>query len=138
VIVGLTWRFRIFSQTNVGLILVVHVLLGLVLASWSFFVAAPFGKSPQLAAVVTTFLSIVFVILALVLSKAGNGTAFIFSIVFPPGFYVFAIRAIAGYENHLLPTNALKGDPDNQLNLLGLIIAAIVRSSSFLPPMIAY
>jgi ATP-binding cassette subfamily A (ABC1) protein 3 len=112
------------------LILAVHVLLGLLLASWSFFVAAPFGKSPQLAAVVTTVLSFIFVIIALVMSHAGNGAAFIFTIIFPPGFYVFAIRAIAGYENHLLPTNALKGDPDNDLMLLPLLIAAIASISS--------
>ncbi|RDB29443.1 ABC transporter A family member 2 [Hypsizygus marmoreus] len=126
IIVSLVWRYRIFSLTNAGLILAVHVLLGLVLASWSFFIAAPFGKSPQLAAVVTTFLSIVLVILGVVLSKVGNGTAFIFSIVFPPSFYVFAIRAVAGYENHLQPTNALKGDPDNHITLLVILIAAII------------
>lgn len=116
-------------MTNVGLILVVHVLLGLLLASWSFIVAAPFGKSPQLAAVVSTFLGILFAILALVMGSAGTGTAVIFTIIFPPGFYIFAIRAICGFENHLLPTNALTGDPDNNLRLLPLIIAAIVSPS---------
>lgn len=126
VIVSIIWRFRIFSLTNVGLILAVHVFLGLLLASWSFFVAAPFGKSPQLAAVVSTVLSIALAIIALVMSHAGNGTAFIYTIIFPPGFYIFAIRAIAGYENHLLPTDALKGDPDNGLMLLPLLIAAII------------
>jgi ATP-binding cassette, subfamily A (ABC1), member 3 len=106
------------------------VLLGLLLASWSFFVAAPFGKSPQLAAVVSTFLSIAYVLIPLVMSHASNGAAFIFTIIFPPGFYIFAIRAIAGYENHLLPTDALRGDPDNGLVLLPLLIAAIVTIRS--------
>ncbi|KAF5385138.1 hypothetical protein D9615_001087 [Tricholomella constricta] len=126
IIVGITWRFRIFAQTNTGLIIVVHLLLGLVLGSWSFFVAAPFGKSPQLAAVVTTFSSIMFVIIAVVMQHAGNGTTFIFSIIFPPSFYVFALRAVAGYENHHLPTNAIKGDPDTNLVLLVTIVAAII------------
>ncbi|GLB43544.1 putative ABC-2 family transporter protein [Lyophyllum shimeji] len=126
IIVGVTWRFRIFALTNTGLIIVVHILVGLVLCSWSFFIAAPFGKSPQLAAVVTTFLSIMFVIIALVMKHASNGTAFIFSIIFPPGFYVFALRAIAGYENHLQPTNVTKGDPDNHLVLLVTIVAAVI------------
>ena len=128
VIVSIVWHSRIFVLTNVGLVLAVHVLLGLILASWSFVVAAPFGKSPQLAAIANTFLSIVFVIIALVMKKAGNGSAVVFSIIFPPGFYVFAIRAIAGYENNLQPTNTLKGDPDNNLILLPLLIAAIVSS----------
>ena len=103
-----------------------HVLLGLVLASWSFFVAAPFGKSPQLAAVLTTFLAIVFAIIGLVTKSSRGGTLFVFSLIFPPSFYIFALKAICGYENYELATNALKGDPDQGIVLLPLLIAAIV------------
>ena len=131
VIVSILWHFRIFTATNVGLIIVVHLLLGFTLASWSFFVAAPFGKSPQLAAVASTFLSIVFAILALVFARASTGAAFVFTLIFPPGFYIFAIRAICGFEVHQIATDVLKGDPDNQLRLLPLIIAAIVSHLAF-------
>lgn len=130
--VAVTWHFRIFTETNGGLVLVVHLLLGFSLASWSFFVAAPFGKSPQLAAVVSTFLGILLAILALVFSHASTGAATIFTLVFPPGFYIFAIRAICGYENHLMPTNILKPDPDDHLTLLPIMIACIVSIVSFL------
>ncbi|KAJ7729088.1 hypothetical protein DFH07DRAFT_218233 [Mycena maculata] len=126
IIVALVWRSQIWVLTNVLLILVVHILLGLTLASWTFFIAAPFGKSPQLAAVCSTFLSILFAIIALILKRLGTGGAFIFTIIFPPGFYIFANRAISGYENHSLPTNALKGDPDDHLQLLTIIIAGII------------
>ncbi|KIK34697.1 hypothetical protein CY34DRAFT_621910, partial [Suillus luteus UH-Slu-Lm8-n1] len=126
VVVSIVWHYRIFSATNVGLVLVVHLLFGLSFASWSFFVAAPFGKSPQLAAVATTFLGIIFAILALIFSRASTTAATIFTIIFPPGYYIFAIRAICGWENHQIPTNILKPDPDNNLTLLPLIIAAIV------------
>ncbi|OCH92960.1 P-loop containing nucleoside triphosphate hydrolase protein [Obba rivulosa] len=126
VIVSLIWHFRIFTGTNAGLVLVIHLLLGFSLASWSFFVAAPFGKSPQLAAVASTFLAIVFAILALVFSRATTGVAFIFSIIFPPGYYIFVIRAVCGWENEQIPTNILQPDPDNQLRILPLLIAAII------------
>lgn len=128
IIVGLIWHYRIFTASSAGLILVVHLLLGFSLASWSFFVAAPFGKSPQLAAVVSTFLAILLAILALVFGRAGSGAAFVFSVVFPPGYYIFAIRAICGFENHLRPASLLEPDPDNQLRILPLIVAAIVRA----------
>lgn len=111
-----------------GLVLVVHLLFGFSLASWSFFVAAPFGKSPQLAAVASTFLAIVFGLIALVFQQASTGGAFVFSIIFPPGFYIFAIRAICGFENLRLPANVLHADPGSNLMLLPLLIAAIVRS----------
>ena len=123
---ALTWKFRIFTETNTGLILIVHLLLGLVLASWSFFISVPFGKSPHLAAVASTLLGLVFAVLALVMQSSQSGTLFIFSVLFPPSFYIFAIKAICGYENHQFPTNVLKGDPDRGIVLLPLIIAAIV------------
>ncbi|KAJ7157322.1 hypothetical protein C8R46DRAFT_1040351 [Mycena filopes] len=126
IIVALVWRAQIWVATNVLLILVVHILLGLTLASYSFFVAAPFGKSPQLAAVSSTFLAILFAIVALILKDLGTGGAFIFTIIFPPGFYIFANRAISGYENHSFATDALKGDPDHNLQLLTIIIAGII------------
>lgn len=126
---ALTWKFRIFTETNTGLILIVHLLLGLVLASWSFFVSTPFGKSPHLAAVISTFLGLVFAILALVTKSTHSGVLFIFSVIFPPSFYIFALKAICGYENHQFPTNALKGDPDRGIVLLPLMIAAIVSQS---------
>ena len=123
---AIVWHFRIFTATNVGLVIAVHLLLGLTLASWSLFVAAPFGKSPQLAAVASTFLAIVFAILALVFARASTGAAFVFTLLFPPGFYVFVIRAMCGFEVHQLATNIVHPDPDNQLRVLPLIIAAIV------------
>ena len=129
VIVSLVWHFRIFTGTNAGLVFIVHYLLGLLLASWSFFIAVPFGKSPQLAAVASTILAIVFAILALVFGRASTGAAFIFSIIFPPGYYIFAIRAICGFENEQIPTSVINPDPDNGLRLLPMIIAAIVRLS---------
>ncbi|KAF8900796.1 hypothetical protein CPB85DRAFT_1439365 [Mucidula mucida] len=88
---------------------------------------APFGKSPQLAAVASTFLAVIFAVLALTFSpNSNNYTAVIFTIVFPPGFYIFAIRAICGFENNQTAADALKADPDNGLYLLPLIIAALI------------
>ncbi|KAG2067404.1 P-loop containing nucleoside triphosphate hydrolase protein [Suillus decipiens] len=126
IVVSIIWHYRIFTGTNVGLVLIVHLLFGFSFASWSFFVAAPFGKSPQLAAVATTFLGIIFAILALVFGRASTVAATIFAIIFPPGYYIFAIRAICGWENQQIPTNILKPDPDTHLILLPLIIAAII------------
>ena len=128
---ALTWKFRIFAETNAGLILIIHILLGLVLASWSFFVSVPFGKSPHLAAVASTFLGLLFAVLALVINSSHSGILFVFSILFPPSFYIFALKAICGYENNQFPTNVLKGDPDMGIVLLPLLIAAIVSKFHF-------
>jgi hypothetical protein len=83
--------------------------------------------------VVSTFLAIIFAVIALVFSHAGTGAAFVFSIIFPPGFYIFVIRAICGFENHQIGTNILRGDPDNGVITLPLLIAAIVSPTPKFP-----
>jgi len=130
-IVALIWHFRIFSMSSAGLIFILHILLGLSLSSYSMFLSVPFGKSPQLAAVFSTFMSIVLAIIALVYTGSERGAttagATIFSLIFPPGWYIFVIRTICGWENHLLATDVLKGDPDSGLVLLPMIIVIVVR-----------
>ncbi|KAL0954635.1 hypothetical protein HGRIS_003590 [Hohenbuehelia grisea] len=125
--VAVIWHFRIFALTSIWLVLAIHLLLGLSLASWSLFIAAPFGNSPQLAAIVSTILSILLAIIALAFQQATSGAAFIYSLIFPPGFYIFAIRAVCGFENHLEPASFFKADPDTQLCLFYLVLAAIVN-----------
>jgi hypothetical protein len=126
IIAAIVWQFRVFVYTPVLLVLLTHLLLGLSLASWSFFVATPFKNSPQLAAITSTILAVGFAILALIFSKATTLEAVIFSVLFPPGFYIFAIRAVCGFEINLMVTDALIRDPDNGLLLFPLLIAAAV------------
>ena len=123
---ALVWKFRIFTGTHVGIILLVNLLFPLSLASWTFFLAAPFGRSPQLAAITSVLVSFIFAILALVLKGTGNGLVFIFTILFPSGFYIFVIRAICGFENHQIPTSIVKADPDSNLRMIAPVVAAIV------------
>jgi len=117
----------------VGIILLVNLLFPLSLASWTFFVAVPFGRSPQLSAITSVLVSFVFAIFALVLKGAGNGIAFIFTILFPSGFYIFVIRAICGFENRQIPTSLVKADPDHNLRVIVPVIAAIVCHSLPIP-----
>ncbi|GJJ10065.1 hypothetical protein Clacol_004291 [Clathrus columnatus] len=124
ILTALLWHFQIFSGTNVGLMIVIHILTGFSLGSYSFFISLP-SLSPSLAASMSTFLAILFAILGLVFSKASTGAATIFILIFPPSFYVFAIRALAGFEVHQIPTSIIKRDPDNKLVLLPLLIITI-------------
>jgi ATP-binding cassette subfamily A (ABC1) protein 3 len=129
IIMAVVWHARIFAGTSLGLILLLHLLLGLVLAAHGLFLAVPFGKSPQLAATASTFGALGGAILALVLSGgSGNstGAAIIFSLILPSGFYVYAVRAIVGWELHQIPTDALKPDPDNGIRLLPILLITIV------------
>ncbi|GBE77297.1 hypothetical protein SCP_0101700 [Sparassis crispa] len=128
--VAVIWHFCIFKATNPGLVIAIHLLIGLSLAGWSLFVAVPFGKSPQLAAVASTFSAIGLAVVALVFARVTTNSILgtvVFSVVFPPGFYVFAIYALCGFENHNMAATLLHADPDNQILLYPLIIAASVN-----------
>uniref|UniRef100_A0A8H8CNN7 ABC transporter domain-containing protein n=1 Tax=Psilocybe cubensis TaxID=181762 RepID=A0A8H8CNN7_PSICU len=126
IIVSLTWHFQVFKSSSAGLILIMHILLGLVLASYSFFTCAPFGKSPQLAAVVTTFWVIVLAILALVVKASGSGVLFVFALVFPPAWYVFAVKALCGWENREIGALVGKADPESGIVIAPLLLAAVI------------
>ncbi|KAJ7137890.1 hypothetical protein C8R44DRAFT_975855 [Mycena epipterygia] len=127
IIVTIVWHYKIWTQTNIGLLLLVDVLFGLSFASWSIFVAAPFGKSPQLAALASTFFSILITALATVLPLNGTIQTVVFTIIFPPSFYVFAMRAIGGFEHRGLMAHALDQDPEKHLVLIAFIISGIVN-----------
>jgi ATP-binding cassette subfamily A (ABC1) protein 3 len=126
------WHYKIFTGTNVFLVLIIHLLLGLVLASHSLLIAVPFGKSPQLAAVMSTIVAIASAVIPFA-GKLGTGSAVIYSLFLPGGFYTYAIRCIAAWELQNIPTNALKLSPqpysdskDPQLMLLPLLVVALV------------
>jgi hypothetical protein len=45
------WRVTIFKATNAGLVIILYIVTGLSLASWTHLVAVPFSASPTLAAI---------------------------------------------------------------------------------------
>lgn len=92
------------------------------------FLGVWFSRSPQLAAVSSTFFTILLAILALVMGHASAGTSVIFTLIFPPAFYIFVIRALCGWELALNGTHITRGDPDNGLIILPLIVVTIVSA----------
>lgn len=51
IVVAIVWQRAIFSGTNIGLFIVLYVVTGLSLASWTQLVAVPFAAAPTLAAI---------------------------------------------------------------------------------------
>jgi hypothetical protein len=149
IVIAIVWQTQIWVLTNVVLVLVVHILFGPTLASWSFFAAAPFGKSPQLASVWSTFLALMLAIVALILKYAftriprpiyihslnlrvvSTGGAYTFTVIFLPSFYIHLREPCdRGFENHNLPRDAVKGDPDHNIMLFPMIVAGTVRAAN--------
>ncbi|KAI1786794.1 P-loop containing nucleoside triphosphate hydrolase protein [Ganoderma leucocontextum] len=134
IIIAVIWQAKVFSGTSVGLMVAIHLLTGLSLASWAMFVMAPFGKSPTLAAIVSTVLTLVLVVIAMVYTTVPTFTASIITLVFPPFFYPVAIRCVSGFEVNLVPTSAILADPEYGLTLWPLLLATLI--GIFLWPMV--
>ncbi|KAG9125344.1 hypothetical protein FRC07_008009 [Ceratobasidium sp. 392] len=113
---AIIWHYRIFTKTNVGILILIHIITGYYplpslglrvltseytyrfsLTSFSLLACMPFRKSPQLAAIGTTFLALLCSIVAL-LAPMTSVIAALSTLVFPPGFFVFAIRAVSRFE----------------------------------------
>lgn len=129
IILAVIWHFRILTETNVFLLIGIHVLTGLSLASHGLFISIPFGKSPQLAAIAATLAAILASVLAQTYGNANTAGAVFFTLLLPPSFYVFAIHAICRFEEMKIATDIIKGDSD-EIVLLPLLLAALVGFAS--------
>ena len=58
IVVAIVWQRAIFSGTNIGLFIVLYVVTGLSLASWTQLVAVPFAAAPTLAAITCMSISL--------------------------------------------------------------------------------
>ncbi|KAL1409650.1 hypothetical protein Q8F55_003646 [Vanrija albida] len=134
IIMAATYQTQIFKHTNMGLFIVVFVITGLSLASWTFLVAVPFGKAPTLAAVTATFGAILTAIVGQIIgSKAA--TQLVFALIFPPTFFVFTLKGMASFELAKRALSITRRSPSRDAPILALLIIAIV--DIFLFPLIA-
>ncbi|CAE6433002.1 unnamed protein product [Rhizoctonia solani] len=120
---ALLWRWSIFTHTPLGLFIGVHLVTGFSLASWALLVAQPFYKSPQLAAIACSVTAVVLGILALLF----DGTwiaAVVYTVICPPGFYVFALKSLSAWELADETVELFKPDTDGFMFGPVLIAAA--------------
>ncbi|ORX35007.1 hypothetical protein BD324DRAFT_633591 [Kockovaella imperatae] len=123
--VGAIFQHFIFKRTNTGLFIILYLLTGLSLASWTFIVAVPFANAPTLAAITATFVAIILAIGAL-LTPSSAGIQLIFTLIFPPMFYTFFTKNLASFESHSIVPNILRRSPQGDAPVLGLLIIAII------------
>lgn len=130
IISAVIWGNRMYINTNVGIIILIHLITGLSLASFSLFVSTPFSKYPQLGAIVATFLPVLLAYIfndKAVLSKMTPGGMAAASFFFPPAFFLYAYRVVIGFEGVGLATKMSQADPDTELKLLPIIISGLVN-----------
>jgi hypothetical protein len=121
-VMGAVLGSGLWATTNIGIVIIHHLLAGLALSSWSIFGCAAF-KRAQLSGITVSIVSLVLGILAqvLVTGKSGSVAVAILSLLFPPCNYVFFLIILARYEQQKLATDLLHGAPNNW-HLPGIVL----------------
>ncbi|KAH9486190.1 ABC transporter A family member 2 [Psilocybe cubensis] len=124
---AVVWGVRIFTNTNIGYLILLHLVAGFGCTGWAFFASVPFSKSPQLAAVVTTGAAIVLAIIPLSITAENNSAVGpVLSFFFPSMFYVFMLKMFSGFEVNLQHVVLSQKDPTYFFEGIPMIIAAVV------------
>ncbi|ORY11414.1 hypothetical protein BCR34DRAFT_601365 [Clohesyomyces aquaticus] len=100
-----------FPASNMGILIIFHILAGLALSSFSIFGASFFHKA-QLSGITITIGAIVLAIIAQVAGPFNTAAVAVLSLLFPPINYVFFIIYVARWERIGAATNLVKGAPD--------------------------
>ncbi|KAK4232590.1 putative transporter [Podospora fimiseda] len=114
------WR-GVFSKTSFVIILVLFVLAGLALTSWSIFGASFFKKS-QLSGVCVTLVTLLLAIISQVLTAPKTGPVLVLSLLFPSCTLTYFIHFIARYEQEEWAADLVKTAPGSPWNLSGIVL----------------
>lgn len=136
VIMAIILQAEVFAQTSVGVLIVLHLLAGLSLASFALFVGA-FFKRAQLSGITAIIVSLVLAILAQVYDTAGNGAVIVTSLLFPSMNYTYFIIFMARWQAQDLATDLVKAAPNNPWTVSGLALWILLIVQILVYPVLA-
>ncbi|KAH7131898.1 hypothetical protein B0J11DRAFT_210056 [Dendryphion nanum] len=123
IIMGIIIRQLAFVSTNVGILIIFHILAGLALTSFSI-LGASFFRKAQLSGITITIFGIVLAIICQVAGPFSTSAVAVLSLLFPPINYVFFIVYVARFERLQDPTNLTKAAPaynDHDWTIPGIV-----------------
>ncbi|KAM0556917.1 hypothetical protein ACHAPJ_005592 [Fusarium lateritium] len=130
-------RGGVFAKTNIGIVLIFHVITGLALSSISLLFAS-FFKRAQLSGISSILAVALLGILAQTLTSPGTVPVTVLSLFFTPCAFVFFISNMARFEEKELPTNLLKVAPGSPSALPGIAIWVFLIVQIFAYPLIGF
>ncbi|KAF5021446.1 hypothetical protein F66182_6510 [Fusarium sp. NRRL 66182] len=135
VIGSLIVRGGVFAKTNIGIVLIFHVLVGLGLSSMSMLFASFFRKA-QLSGISAVLVIALVGILSQTLTSPGTVPVAILSILFTPSTFVFFISNMARFEEKERPTNLLEIAPESPSALPGIVFWVFLIIQIFAYPLV--
>ncbi|WEW56055.1 hypothetical protein PRK78_001490 [Emydomyces testavorans] len=120
IFIAIILRFGVFSRTSAGIQLVLQLLAGLSLSSFSLF-GASFFKKAQLSGISITIACLLLGIISQLVGPKSNAGVAILSLLFPPMNYIHFTILMARWERQDLPTNMVKPAPENPWTIPGIV-----------------
>ena len=111
----------VFAATNLGVVIVFHILTGLSFASFSIFISS-FFKKAQLSGISACILTLILGIVSQIMKNPSTGTVAILSFLFPSCNYVNFTVIMARFERQELPLNLTQAAPENNSKLPGIAL----------------
>jgi ABC-type multidrug transport system ATPase subunit len=136
VIGSLILRQGVFAHTNVGIILIYHILNGLALASTSLF-GASFFKKAQLSGVTVTLILTIVAIIAQSISYPKTSAVIVLSLLFAPSNYAYFTTFVARWEQQEVPTNLTQVAPGSPWNVSGIVLWVFLILQIIIYPILA-
>ena len=135
-IMGIILQVEVFAQTSIGILIVLHILAGLSLASFALFIGA-FFKKAQLSGITAIIVSLVLAILAQVYDNRGSGSVIACSLLFPSMNYTYFIIYMARWQAQDLATNLTSAAPDNPWTVPGIALWVLLIVQILVYPILA-
>lgn len=138
IIMGIIIRQLAFPTTNMGILIIYHILAGTALTSFSIFGASFFRKA-QLSGITIVIIPILLAIIAQVAGPFNTGAVAVLSLLFPSMNYVWFIIYVARWERVLRPTNLVESAPDYNdhiWTLQGIVFWVFLIIQTFVYPVL--
>ncbi|KAF4781125.1 ABC transporter [Colletotrichum scovillei] len=135
IIGSLVLRAGVFARTNVGIVLVYHVLNGIAMASLSILASSLFKKA-QISGIAAVLAIILLGILAQSISYPSTAAVGVLAFLFTPCNYVYFITWMARWEREDLPADLSKVAPKSPWDISGIILWVFLIIQIFVYPLL--
>lgn len=137
IINGIIVSRLVFPVTSIAMIIILHVLGGLALSSFSLLFAS-FFKRAQLSGITTTIVSLVMAIIAQIAlgRHASSGAVIILSLLFTPMNYTFFLIYTAGFQQKSHATNLTQYSPGTDWQVRGITFWVFLIIQIFVFPVL--
>jgi ATP-binding cassette, subfamily A (ABC1), member 3 len=137
IISSLIVRSGVFANTNAAILLILNLLAGLAMTSFSLLFAS-FFKKAQLSGVTAILATLLLGILAQSISSPSTGVVAALSVLFTPCSYVYFITLIARFEKQRRGASLTEMPPNSPWEIPGIVLWVFLIIQIFAYPLIGF